>query len=330
MDVMQPYVWYACFTAVGINVSIIMLMLGVRYAWSGRAALATGFLLLLWSHLFYSAHYAYTHVLAVPYLYAGVLALVLAFSAKRILWKKLLLVLAAEILMGLAGLMAGEANITLIAVLLFFLFLSGLKQWLVNSCVFLAGFAGVLLLFEILMLRSGYIDFTEYDLYRFPLSHWVLMGLSENGIYHEDIYQLSVNTPGILAKQRVHEDLIRSQLESMGFFGFFRHLWNKICITWSTVPYVGSGWKMAVGYRNAHTIFAAFLALKEFRDKKRGATDIFVCALCIVGIFLFLLIWETNFAYYFIYLPMFSLLGLAGMESVWQSPVWKKLHMKQK
>lgn len=330
MDAGQPFLAYGGMAAVGIDIAILLFVLTIRLHRGGRAALAAGFTTLLISPLCYAATHAYTHILSLPYLFAFLFLFSLAQRVEKKA-NRVLFTLLSGAFLGLSALMAGEGYIALVAVFIFLLLRHGLRRCPLWSCLFLLSFFMVVFLFNTAWRMLGYTSGAGSYENELPLTHWILMGLAPNGVYEEETYQASVAIEGKAEKQAWHLQQIKQTLQEMGPSGMLTHLWSKLKITWAAMPYTGSplprffsGGLFSSGLLAAFALLGIAAATGQFQRPQAGLT--FFAALCLLGIFLFLLLWETNPTYYFAYLLFFVPVAQTGVDTLasWASGVFSK------
>ena len=196
-----------------------------------------------------------------------------------------------------------------------------------------------------------------------PMTHFMMMGLYDEGGLFGAYYGKDLDTTKSIQgkKEKISYNLlvIRQRLIDYGFTGFLQHLYHKyIWITTDgTFFYGGEGHfhrdipKTETGVRGLlqnftycetpfyqqyygqylHAIWASLLfgnAWYAFISvRKKGIGMEFVMQMSILGLFLFLLLFEARSRYLFLYLPFFILLasrGILGLKSGMQNKLFRK------
>lgn len=181
--------------------------------------------------------------------------------------------------------------------------------------------------------------FPAYDAaYGLPFTHWIMMGLHGYGLYYDPDYQLTLTAPDLAARYALTTAEIRRRLAEMGPLGFLRHLAQKQAFTFGdgtywipiklsrtpvyqsflhrfviwTEPYYKyfayGGFAVEMGMLGA----GASGALGDGLRKKKALTFV---RLGLLGLILFLLLWETRSRYLVNYLPLFLLCAALGVPT---------------
>lgn len=183
---------------------------------------------------------------------------------------------------------------------------------------------------------------------RMPLSYWVMIGLQENGTFHEEEdYQLMLQATGVEARAQLAQMEITGRLADRGFAGTVVHLADKMGYTFGDGSYgsaerpdrgpvaqnildtlmIRSGASFG-GY--AYVVFALEAALLLWavvgacKAFGRGNTALNFLRVVWFGLALFLLVWETSPRALLAFVP---LLVLCAAES---APLPRLRLMKQK
>lgn len=161
-----------------------------------------------------------------------------------------------------------------------------------------------------------------------PSLHWVMMGLSGNGNYNDDDYQLTLSVPGEERDAFVRAEIAR-RLEALGWTGTLAHLREKCAFVWGEGTYYSAikldrdrahaspldryllhnGTDFAVsaywcqGLFLLNLVCAAALGALLLRGHA-GARRLLPCAVSLFGLFAFLCVWEARSRYLFNYLPV--------------------------
>ena len=191
--------------------------------------------------------------------------------------------------------------------------------------------------------------FFEKSNRQFPMTHWVMMGLSGEGKITPDAvrYTNSFETTEDMKKANITQ--IKYSLEKMGVSGMFDHFIKKVETTWSD----GSGnirwyympntkstdlWQWLCGNKTDYVIFYCqgfriaivllmlYSLIKQLL-KKKDDDYIWLCELVVLGGLLFYMIWESKEIYC---LPFFWFVHIIVADIVYTSNVHNKIFFKHK
>ncbi len=291
-----PHQAYGLLAAVGIDVAILFFIGALRLWFGTRRTLSIGILaLLVLSPLRYAVFEGYTHQLCYPYLFAAVFFLSLAVKRTGRLSKILLFCLSGA-LFGAAALMAGSTTILLVAAVLFVIFAFHWRQALVYGLVLVVCFSLTQFGFRQLWQHSKYIDMSAAEVYEYPLSYYIATGLLEDGQFNPAFSAQTYEAPNKQARHALAMETIRARLAEMGPIGLFTHQWQKLHIPWSQFIHSSpSPTASNVGVLPALLLLLLAGAVSQFL--KPQVDGVFFSGLAMVGVLLFLQIWETFFTY---------------------------------
>lgn len=174
---------------------------------------------------------------------------------------------------------------------------------------------------------------------KIPIEHWIMMGLQGKGGYNEEDLQYTLSFPTYDEKKKADQEKIRQRLKQYDFVTFLLHLNEKIKYTWTDGTYfsinkIRNGVIQENGFNQ--TIIKDENFYKYFPQTTHIATMILIliyaCSiiktgkfandkdktmtLSIIGIFFFLLIWETRSRYIVTMLPFLLILQLNGIDII--------------
>lgn len=227
--------------------------------------------------------------------------------------------------------------ITTIAIVIDMLFQGTWKQFWKGLGFFAISFLGCFLLFQF---GENYV-YQHYQLskdLKMPYTHWVMMGMHGNGGYSAEDYDIYPQNSTVDEKIQLSIQNIKNTLSDYGVKGYLSFLNNKVFYTYGDGTYfvslkltrkpfstesLLSQIVLVTGRYHryylyfANTIHYALLFLTVLsiliaflkKDYK-----IFHAILSIMGLFLFLLFWETRSRYLYHYIPVFVLVSLVFLE----------------
>ncbi len=171
----------------------------------------------------------------------------------------------------------------------------------------------------------------------FPATHWVMMGLSNNGGYNPKDVDFTSRIDGKENQEKANIEMIEKRLKDYGFSGYLNFINKKLSYTWSDGTLyapeklrrepieVNKYQKYIIGNdRTAYLylsqisyltilILIFIAALFLFRSKSKIN---YLFNISIFGVFLFLIIWETRSRYILCFLPVIILSASSGLNYI--------------
>lgn len=170
-----------------------------------------------------------------------------------------------------------------------------------------------------------------------PHSHWVMMGLSGDGGYNDDDYQLTLAAaPDKAGRDAFDKAEILARLQAMGPAGLLEHLAHKLSYVWGDgscyapmkldIRPVRSSWLQSYCIQGmAHTGRTVYLATGlqlallglavwgAIQSVRRQNWSISFVQIALLGLGLFLLLWEARSRYIVSFLPLLAVCGVWGL-----------------
>lgn len=183
-----------------------------------------------------------------------------------------------------------------------------------------------------------------------PYSHWVMMGMGGDGIFSSEDLDASLEHAPETSKYNI--ETIKNRLGEMGLFGYINLLARKVSVTWGdgtyelsrvvgTVPrnpqslvvrVVGVYGDYFKYYRFITTVlqlsWIISLLMMAIITRKKKDSKLLVAKISLIGIFVFLLIWETNSRYLVNFLPIIMILQEYSLYVIWKSLKEKRKQLK--
>lgn len=171
----------------------------------------------------------------------------------------------------------------------------------------------------------------------YPVTHWIMMGLTGNGQYNPADIEFTSSLPNKEIRKIEIKKEIKKRLSNYGLKGYLKFLDNKIKFTWSdgtmfsieklsrnpkeitTLHQYITGEKKYVFVYFAQVGYLIMLiniligAISLFKGKK---TEGHLFNISIFGVFLFLILWETRSRYLVCFLGVFMLSASNGISKV--------------
>lgn len=163
---------------------------------------------------------------------------------------------------------------------------------------------------------------------KIPYNHWIKMGMHGWGAYNGEDFELYHTNPNYEEWPRINQDEIKRTLKEYGVDGYLSFLNRKVFYTWGDGTYLvstkisryslypDSFISQIVSCNGAyHTIYSYFantihyglillLLLNGIWSIIKKKTNQIPEFLCLIGIFIFLLFWETRSRYLYHYIPV--------------------------
>lgn len=349
----QDYHWVATvYNVISINLGIIFVYLICRELKSTKAAFLSLWLssccipLLFYTPIFYSDTLSLPFVMMSYYFYLQVLksetikqqitrssffALVCAAGT---LIKFTVIIVAVAVLIDLVirGKLKKYWLAIIIAATLFYTCLSGFNYYRYNHL----------------------LDKNLSEQKQVPYTHWVMMGLSGNGAYNGSDYEYTYTFPTREARTQANLERIGERLNEYGVWGYLEFLHRKQQLNFGSGIYgvnemiddnplrpnslhqvAIEGGKYYETFKHLAHGFHVFLFLMiilssvyDAAAKTRGAINKFVVRLSIIGIFIFLALWEANSRYILNFIPMFIACAALGFPELYRvaGVIKKSLH----
>lgn len=198
-------------------------------------------------------------------------------------------------------------------------------------------FAGVFTALNTATAQSGRLPQPDRN-EQIPKLHWVMMGLNGTGGYNDDDYQLTLTGKTYDEKLQIVQKEIIRRLEQGGISGMFSHLADKLSFTFGDGLFMApvkldigpvhlgnplqsyciqgmqhTGRTMYFGL-SVHLILLIGMALGAYDAVKRQKMNPAVLQIAVLGLIVFLMIWETRSRYLVNFLPLMAVLGVQGYE----------------
>ncbi len=216
---------------------------------------------------------------------------------------------------------------------------NGLRRTLVSLLLVAAVSFGGFAVFKTAHENSPFLPDYDYD-YTIPYTHWVMMGLNGLGGYNDDDYQnITLQYPDKETRQQANIEEIIHRIEEKGAAGMVDHLKNKLSFIYSEgtfgacykldravvrpnglheyIIYLGSRFSLLGNYSLAlFMMMLVFITFAVFMGIKNKDTSAVMPAISLVGVTIFLLMWEARARYILNFLPIFILMTCFGIKEL--------------
>ena len=343
--------------------TLLLIYQSARLLMSEKRAFWTGALAVFFLPFYYYAQIAYTDV---PGMFALALMVYLYVFAKKTENCK-----SKYICLILFGCVAGVAYkikvTTVIFVIALFIeeFLNkkvSLEKWRKFAvCVFLTVLPLLATVKGLDLIVDHTLSISEElsDELEFPVTHWVMMGLTPgSGGYNEKDVKYTHEQPDYAAKKKANIEIIRRRIQRYGAAGLLTHIFgeklrHEWCKSVLAGDYYGAKhpmrqtrtWELLAGGGKWHWILQMYswpyyamlivglvlAGFSAFLEKTERSSAFSVSRLTLLGIFLFLSIWECNSRYLVCFVPVMILTASDGLTQGWKLLTgWKEKRQKEK
>ena len=334
-----------------IFASVIFAVLSAKKIGGNKLALNTLILLIGCAPLYLYAPIVYTDTLSLAFPIGTFYFWLVAKENKGNCKKKYYINLILMTLMGVIGYcIKPVAAIVLIAIILDAIFTKINKNTVKSLFIILAIFIVLISLFnkfgEIFIIK----DSRKND-YEFPITHWIMMGLNKPeseggtsigyGAYSQDDADYTSTSGNYNEKKNANILKIKERLNDFGVSGYmdflskkFKYVWNDETyysinlIGWDTLNKNSIPYKFVIGDESYiffrpymrhfnNTLFAIIIIgiiIDVFRKEK--SSELRILGISVVGIAIFLLIWEARSRYVYFLIPTFCILGALGIYNI--------------
>lgn len=239
---------------------------------------------------------------------------------KNILW-----ILCISIICSIGFKIKATNIFILIAIVIMLLFNKKIKNCI---CIVFSTLI-IIFLINIFIGKIYYISDEENDKYKFPYTHWIMMTLNEDSIggYVEDDVKFTRSFDTLSERKRATSEELKRRVNNYGTIKLLKKLFiDKAQGTWTTpdlrtsdylvrqplnrniiqevVTLHGKYYKIYSSILEGIYMFILFgVLLSGILNFKRNNIYVNLCQLCLLGIFIFLTIWESNARYLINFLP---------------------------
>ena len=249
---------------------------------------------------------------------------------------------ALYVLMGFSGAI-GTLIKPVVAIALMAIVIDAVLTWDWKRAILMA----VTMLLVYLMIGASlnstiyrHLDRNEAEANNTPILHWVMMGLSRNGMYNPEDYEFTRSFDNKEEQTVALLDEIKERIRSRGFNGMVELLTTKgdICFgdgtyglsdclggisereTWLRELLLSAGeyyhiyQHITAGVLLALYILVIVSALQEICCTNSPTLSFLVPRLAVFGLLLFLICWEARWRYFSSFIPLVFISSLLGIE----------------
>ena len=319
-----------------INIGILFSVLIIKRIFSLHCACKLLFVFSISPALYFSIPWYYTATASIPF-FMGIIYLVLLIKdEKKTIYKVIeSFLLSFFIIVGFN--IRPTAVISLLAIIICYILACLVKKREIKRDIFviilLTAFS-VVFSFSTKILVKNYVENVSNN---FPVTHWIMMGLHENGSFlqEDEIYTNSFKTKE--EKIEANKKEIVRTLQEYGLTGIIEHIGEKLRVTWTDGTF-GYNSRMVedkkfsklykyVVYEKSDfivlycQIFHLFLLSAAVvgiinQLKHSSNNSMFVIYLSLLGAIVFYILWEGKNAYSLPFLPLLFMMAFQGIDSI--------------
>ncbi len=177
---------------------------------------------------------------------------------------------------------------------------------------------------------------------KIPYNQWIKMGMYQHGGYSSEDYEIYDTMFDFQERLDHNNEVILNRLREYGVGGYFKFLNHKVFYTWGDGTYAVNvklnrnprdtsnllakifqgGNEYNIGYlyfaNSIHVGMLLLFLIQAVLDFKNGVHQRMIPYLSVIGLFVFLLIWETRSRYLYHYIPIFLVIVVPFFEFVYQ------------
>ncbi|MCI5656039.1 MAG: glycosyltransferase family 39 protein [Ruminococcus sp.] len=335
-----------------ISASVVFCYLIAKKAFGNFHALITMILCILFLPYYTYCTYFYTDSFSMPFVILSIYLFICGYDSKKIV-NKIILFFFSGISCAIGFELKGSAIIVIVAAIIYMIYKGGIKKILLGSGTIIAGFLALAIAFNGLV--SSLQITTDETLYKekYPLTHWVMMGLKNNGGFNQKDSTFTRMAGNYDEKKAANIQEIEKRISRYGVSGLIKHLVIKANFTWSDGTY-WIGYHIYKPYNGKNFLHEFFLmdgrCFPIFKSISSGmqlsmllmiCVSLFSCIkkprfdyitlmhIIVFGVFLFFLVWETRSRYLFNFTPIFIIVWADGIINI-LNKLKKPLTLKDK
>lgn len=319
-----------------INGAVLMTTLLARRTFGDKRAYMTlGVCALFVPYYTYTA-YVYTDSLSIPYAVGSMLLLACAVEKEKRVPKYILFALSGAVVY-LGFRMKGNVIVAAVAAGIFLLLRLRLRRFICAALAFVLGFCCLSASYTVSIKAAHFMTGEQSYEREFPATHWMMMGLHGHGGFRMEDIEYTKSIAGKNEKRAANIEVIKDDLKEMGVDGLLSHLTTKAVWTWGDGTYYITNhidhplkrnflheyvlkdgehfyrlYAYCCGCQYFLILMMALSALKGFILPRCDYT--LLIRLCVFGVFLFLLAWETRARYLFNFTAFFLFLAVDGAD----------------
>lgn len=310
-----------------------------RLVWNEKKAFITGLMTVLCLPLYLFAQYAYTDTSG---MLAGVMMMYLYVKMRQAegIKKKVFL-----FLIGLTAALTYQIKVTVFIMFIAIIVdsitrIKSIKEYLGKAVIVGMALIIAITAFGKIVSLNIKIDKDVAENYKFPLTHWVMMGLKDPGGYSKEDVDFTASKYSYKDKKKANIKEIKKRIKDLGVSGLVKHIgYTKMSRTWGYGSLCGDDYVnryptdangicynlfaldgkynlSAHIYMNIYhfvlmtgVLFSGLLSIHRKKEEQR----LLAARIAVFGLMLFMCIWECNARYLVALLPVLIMTSADGL-----------------
>lgn len=326
--------------AVVVTLTIIFLYYTVNKMYGKERALMVLIICLLTTPLYLHAAIYYTDSMS---MFISIFALFLYVNIREEQNKKKNYLM--QVLLGITLILCIKIKLTAVFIMIAIIMLEILnykfKDILNNFKITVPSAIIFLIIYTIFVNYYFITDKDKLNEYKMPIEHWILIGSVNEGGFNQELYEYTKGYPTYNEKKQADILKIKEIYKEYSIKNFIQHINTKIKYTWSDGTYFApeklrrepakrcglheyvsdDGQKMYMYKYFPQIMHVSMLilivvnAIYVFNRKELEKDDVFLM-ITILGLAVFLMIWENRSRYLLTYIPIMIILEVNGMQKL--------------
>lgn len=326
--------------AVVVTLTIIFLYYTVNKMYGKERALMVLIICLLTTPLYLHAAIYYTDSMS---MFISIFALFLYVNIREEQNKKKNYLM--QVLLGITLILCIKIKLTAVFIMIAIIMLEILnykfKDILNNFKITVPSAIIFLIIYTIFVNYYFITDKDKLNEYKMPIEHWILIGSVNEGGFNQELYEYTKGYPTYNEKKQADILKIKEIYKEYSIKNFIQHINTKIKYTWSDGTYfapeklrrepakrcglheyVSDDGQKTYMYKYFPQIMHVSMlilivvnAIYVFNRKELEKDDVFLM-ITILGLAVFLMIWENRSRYLLTYIPIMIILEVNGMQKL--------------
>lgn len=346
-----------------IFVAVIFTFLIAKKIFNPFGALITViFCFLFLPYYTYTAYY-YSDSLSIPFTTMSIYFCILSVKQpKEKHLKRIIYLVVSALCISVGYTLKGSLLVILVGVIVYLALSNKLKYACISIISIVLAFCVFTMSINTFVKSFNFT--TEEELYeqRYPINHWIMMGLHGNGGYYNDDAVFTRHAGNYDQKKKAANAKIAERLNDMGFYGMTNHLYKKLSFTWGDGTYWishhlntkdengndvntnrNSMFEFVLKdgryhgafyiYSNAMhlSILILMVASAYYATRRKRITTMTLIRGIIFGVAIFFMFWEARSRYLFNFTPLFILAAVSGLTTILsRTKLYARRHLESK
>lgn len=321
------------FNIIMIDIALIMVYVLSKKLYGYKVATLSLIMAIFITPFYMYSPIIYTDTISMPFPLIMILCYLKAKDEEGI--KRIFYIFIGAIFISLGILIKTNIAIFAIAIVMYDILTNkNIRKCMVNICIVISTILVVNTAFNMYLDKISPVPKAERG---YPATHWIMMGLAEDGQYNHSDVEFTENLPNKEVRKSENIKEIKKRLNDYGFIGYLKFLNHKIKFTWSDGTMfsieklrrdpkeITRLHEYVIGDKKHYFVYLSQVgylimliniligAISLFKNKKN---EIHLFNITIFGVFLFLILWETRSRYLVCFLGVFMLSASNGIFQI--------------